>query len=135
MPIFSTRWDAFSLMYDKLSHACVIRVVDVLVAMFVHCSHLERCRIRLSITCLWLRSVTMELFVKCQLCEPCPDKCRDRTNICILHKEESCSHFDCGHYIPLKSFGLSCEHSVDAVPDYPAEQLDPWVQVRKKNLI
>ena len=135
MPIFSTRWDAFSLMYDTMSHACVIHVVDVLVAMFVHCSHLERCRTRLSITCPWLRSVTMELFVKCQLCEPCPDKCRDRTNICILHKEESCSHFDCGHYIPLKSFGLSCEHSVDAVPDYPAEQLDPWVQVRKKNLI
>ena len=132
MPIFSIRWDAFSLMYDTMSHACVIRVVDVLVAMFVHCSHLERCRTRLSITCPWLRSATMELFVKCQLCEPCPDKCRDRTNICILHKEESCSHFDCGHYIPLKSFGLSCEHSVDAVPYYPAEELDPWVQVRKK---
>ena len=75
----------------------------------------------------------MELFLKCQLCEPCPDECRDGTNICLLHKEEGCSHFDCGHYIPLGSFGLSCEHSVDAVPYYPAEKLNPWVQVRKKN--
>ena len=135
MPIFSIRWDAFSLMYDTMSHACVMRVVDVLVAMFVHCSHLERCRTRLSVTCSWLRSVTMQLFLKCQLCEPCPDKCRGGTNICILHKEEGCSHFDCGHYIPLRSFGLSCEHSVDAVPHYPAEKLDPWVQVREKDLI
>ena len=77
----------------------------------------------------------MELFLKCQLCEPCPDECRDGTNICLLHKEEGCSHFDCGHYIPLRSFGLSCEHSVDAVPHYPAEKLDPWVQVREKDLI
>ena len=120
-------------MYDTMSHACVIRVVDVLVAMFVHCSHLEHCRTRLSITCPWLRSVTMELFVKCQLCEPCPDKCRARTNICIFHKEEGCSHFDCGHYIPLRSFSLSCEHTVDAVPYYRAEKLEPWAQVRKEN--
>ena len=118
-----------------MSHACVNGVVDILVAMFVHCSLLERCRSRLSVTCPWLRSSTMELYVKCQLCEPCPDKCRDVTNICILHKEKGCSHFDCGHYIPLGSSGLSCEHSVDAVPDYPREKLDPWVQVRKKNLI
>ena len=115
-----------------MSHACVNGVVDILVAMFVHCSLLERCRTRLSVTCPWLRSSTMELYVKCQLCEPCPDKCRDVTNICILHKEKGCSHFDCGHYIPLGSSGLSCEHSVDAVPDYPREKLDPWVQVRKK---
>ncbi|RMX40196.1 hypothetical protein pdam_00016538 [Pocillopora damicornis] len=92
---------------------------------------LERCRTRLSVTCPWLRSSTMELYVKCQLCEPCPDKCRDVTNICILHKEKGCSHFDCGHYIPLGSSGLSCEHSVDAVPDYPREKLDPWVQALK----
>ena len=115
-----------------MSHACVIHIVDVLVAMFVLCSHLERCRARLSATCQWLGSVTMELYVKCQLCEPCPDKCRDGTNICILHKVEGCFHFDCGHYIPLRSFGLTCEHSVDAVPDFPAEKLDPWAQVRKK---
>ena len=82
MPIFSIRVGC--LQYDTMSHACVIRVVDVFVAMFVHCSHLERCRTRLSVTCPWLRSVTMELFVKCQLCEPCPDKCRARTNICIF---------------------------------------------------
>ena len=115
------------------SHACVIRVVDVLVAIFVHCSHLERCRTEPSITCPWLRSFT-KLCVKCQLCEPCPDKCRGRSNICILHKKKSCPHFDCGHYIPLRSFCLSCEHSVDDVPDYPAEKLDPWVQVRKKKV-
>ena len=118
-----------------MSHDCVIRIVDVHVATFVHCSLLERCRARLSVTCPWLRSVTMELFVKCQLCEPCPDKCRDGTNICILHKEKGCSHFDCGDYIPLRSFGLVCEHSVDAVPYYPAEELGRWVQVRKKKLI
>ena len=119
-------------MYMTMNHACFIRVVDVLVAMFVHCSHLEHFRTRQSVTCLWLRSVTMELNVKCQLCEPCPDRCLDGTNVCILHKEKGCSHFDCGHYIPLRSFGLSCEHSVDAVPYYPVEKLDPWVQVRKK---
>ena len=117
-----------------MSHACVIRVVDVLSAMFVHCSHLEGCKTGLNSTCQWLGAVTMELCVKCQLCEPCPDKCRGGTNICMLHKEEGCSHFDCGHYIPLRSFDLSCEHSVDAVPYYPAEKLDPWVQVRKKKL-
>ena len=77
----------------------------------------------------------MKLFVKCQLCELCPDKCCEGTSICMLHKKEGCSHFDCGDYILLRSFGLSCEHSVDAVPDYPAEKLAPWVQVRKKNLI
>ena len=115
-----------------MSYACFIRVVDVLVVMFVHCSHLERYRTRLSVTCQWLRSVTMELFVKCQLCEPCPDKCPDETNICILHKKEGCSHFDCGHYIPLRSFGLSRKHSVHAVPYYHAEKLDPWFQVREK---
>ena len=114
-----------------MSHACVNGVVDVVVAMFVHCSLLEHCRTWLSVTCPWLRSATMELYVKCQLCEPCPDKCRDGTNICILHKEKGCSDFDCGHYIPLSSSGLSCEHTVDAVPD-PGEKLDPWVQVRKK---
>ena len=110
---------------------CSDVVVDVVVAMFVHCSLLEHCRTWLSVTCPWLRSATMELYVKCQLCEPCPDKCRDGTNICILHKEKGCSDFDCGHYIPLSSSGLSCEHTVDAVPD-PGEKLDPWVQVRKK---
>ena len=114
-----------------MSHACVNGVVDVLVAMFVHCSLLERCRTRLSVSCPWLRSATMELYVKCQLCEPCPYKCRDGTNICIFHKEKGCSHFDCGHYILLSSSGLSCEYTVDAVPD-PGEKLDPWVQVRKK---
>ena len=119
-------------MYVTMSHSCIIRVVDVLVAIFVHCSLLKRCRTRLSVTCPWLRSVTMELYVKCQLCEPCPDRCLDGTNVCILHKEKGCSHFDCGHYIPLRSFGLSCEHSVYAVPYYPAEKLDPWFQVRKK---
>ena len=119
-------------MYVTMSHACVIRVVEILVAMFVLCSHLERCKTRLSSTCQWLRSVTMKLSVKCSLCDLCPDKCRDRSNICILHKKEGCSHFDCGHYIPLGSSGLSCEHSVYAVPDYPREKLDPWVQVRKK---
>ena len=92
-----------------MSHACVNGVVDILVAMFVHCSHLEVCGTKLSVTCPWLRSSTMELYVKCQLCEPCLDKCRDGTNICILHKEKGCSDFDCGHYIPLSSSGLSCE--------------------------
>ena len=128
--------------YPNLLHGCNFLcflsmncywVWEVLVAMFVLCSHLKHCWTRLSVTCPWLRSVTMELFVKCQLCEPCPDKCPEESNICILHKKEGCSHFDCGHYIPLKSRGLSCEHSVDAVP-YPAEKLDPWFQVRKKNL-
>ena len=99
--------------------------------MFVNYSLLERCRARLSVTCQWLRSATMELYVKCQLCEPCPDKCRDGTNICLLHKEKGCTHVECGHYIPLSSSGLSCEHSAYAVPD-PAKKLDPWVQVRKK---
>ena len=117
-----------------MSRACVIRVVDVLVAMFVLCSHLERCKTRLSSICPWLRSVTMELSLKCTLCKPCPDKFRDGTNICLLHKKEGCFHFDCGHYIPLRSFSPSCEHSVDDVPDYPAEKLDPWVQVRKKKV-
>ena len=117
-----------------MSHGCVIRVVDVLVAMFVLCSNLERCKTRLSSICPWLRSVTMELSLKCPLCEPCPDKCRDGTNICLLHKKEGCFHFDCGHYIPLRSFSPSCEHCVDDVPDYPAEKLDPWVQVRKKKV-
>ena len=115
-----------------MSHACVSLVVEVLVSMFVICSHLEDYKTGLSSTCHWLRSVTMELCVKCQLCKPCPDKCCDGTNICISHKKKRCSHFDCGHYIPLRSCDLSCEHSVDAVPDYPAEKLAPWVQVRKK---
>ena len=119
-------------MYVTMSHACVIRVVEVLVAMFVLCSHLERFKTTLSVTCPWLRSFTMELFVKCPFCQPCPDKSRDGTNICILHERKSCSHFDCGHYIPLRSFGLSCEHTVDAVPKYPEEELNPWFQVRKK---
>lgn len=69
--------------------------------------------------------------MKCQLCEPCLDKCHEETNICILHKEKVCSHFNCGHYIPVKSPGLSCEHSADDVPDYPAEKLAPWVQALK----
>ena len=103
--------------------------------MFVLCSHLEGCETALRLTCHWLRSVTMKLCVKCQLCEPCPDKCLDGTNICVLHEKEDCSHFDCGHYIPLRSFGLSCEHSVDAVPYYPEEKRDPWFQVRRKKLI
>ena len=103
--------------------------------MFVLCSHLESCETAPGSTCHWLRSVTMEVCVKCQLCKPCPDKCRDGTNICKLHKEKGCIHFDCGHYIPLRSFGLSCEYSVDAVPDYPAENLNPWVKVREKKLI
>ena len=115
-----------------MSHAWVIRIVDVLVAMDVLCSHLERFRIRLGVTCQWLGSVSMELYVKCQLCEPCPDKCRNGTSTCILHKVEGCSQFDCGHYIPLRSSGLSCEYTVDAVPNFPAEKLDPWVKVRKK---
>ena len=35
-------------MYVTRSHAYVIRVVDVLFAMFIHCSLLERYRTRLS---------------------------------------------------------------------------------------
>ena len=118
-------------MYVTMSHACVNGVVDILVAMSVHCSLLELCRTRLSYIYLWLQSATMELHVKCQLCKPCPDKCRNGTNICLLHKEKGCTHFDCRHYIPLSSSGLSCEYSAYAVPD-PGEKLDPWIQVRKK---
>ena len=116
-----------------MSHACVI-CVHLMSLLFVLCSHLERCRTRFSAKCPWLQSVTMELFVKCELCKPCPDKCCSRTNICILHKKEGCPDFDCSHYIPLRKLDLSCEHSVDAVPDYPVKELDPWLRVRKKNL-
>ncbi|XP_022798991.1 uncharacterized protein LOC111337035 [Stylophora pistillata] len=93
-------------------------------------SHLEHCKSELSITCRWLQSVTWELHVQCSLCEPCPKKSRVGTDICIWHGQEGCRHDDCGHYLKLRSLGLSasCKYCVDDVPHLSAEKLEPWTQ-------
>ncbi|PFX20310.1 putative serine/threonine-protein kinase pats1 [Stylophora pistillata] len=93
-------------------------------------NHLEHCKSELSITCRWLQSVTWELHVQCSLCEPCPKKSRVGTDICIWHGQEGCRHDDCGHYLKLRSLGLSasCKYCVDDVPHLSAEKLEPWTQ-------
>lgn len=104
--------------------ACISKI-----SVVFFCSHLEYCKNKLHTNCHWLRSVSLDLFVQCKLCKPCPDKCHKETDICIWHKQQGCSHADCGHYIPLERRGLSCDHAADTAPSFSREKLQPWTEV------
>ena len=97
-------------------------------------SHLEHCRTKLRSTCQWLKSLSSELFVQCTLWKPCPNKCGEKPGICILHNQRGCGHFDCGHYISLRSTTKDCEFFTHDAPFFCQEKLDPWTQVSEPKL-
>lgn len=83
---------------------------------------------RLTSECQWLRSVRLNLCVRCELCKT------SGSTPCGRHAKQECSHDDCAHYLDLKK-SLDCEyHDQEWPPESFNEECRPWIEVSLKAL-
>lgn len=90
-------------------------------------SYLERTLADIRDECHWLRSVSWELSIRCNLCGGKEDP---ETGLCTWHDRKGCVHEDCAHYIPLKSRHYSCPDAKGPEKGIiPKEAYEDWFAV------